>query len=37
LDGPAGGHGSLVGVLVEAASSGDTGTSCWHWRAICGR
>ena len=28
---------SLVEVLVEAASSGDTSTSCWRWRAICGR
>jgi hypothetical protein len=29
-------RGSLVEVLVEAASSGGTGTSCWSWRAICG-
>ena len=28
LDWPSGGHGSLVEVLVEPASSGDTGTSC---------
>jgi len=24
-------HGSLVEVLVEAASSGETGMSCWRW------
>jgi hypothetical protein len=31
-------HGSLATeVLVEAASSGGTITSCWSWRAICGR
>ena len=29
-------HGSLAEVLVEAASSRDTGTSCWRWRTICG-
>jgi hypothetical protein len=29
-------YGSLVEVLVEAASSGGTGTSCWSWRGICG-
>ena len=27
---------SLAEVLVEAASSGSAGTSCWRWRAICG-
>ena len=29
-------YGSLVEVLVEAASSGGTDASCWSWRAICG-
>jgi len=29
-------HGSLVEVLVETVSRGDTGASCWSWRAICG-
>jgi hypothetical protein len=28
--------GSLVEVLVEAASNGGTGTSCWSWCTICG-
>ena len=27
-------RGSLAGVLVEAASRGGTGTSCWNWRAV---
>ena len=36
LDWPGGGYRSLVEVLVEAASSGGTDTSCRRWRAICG-
>ena len=30
-------HGSLVEVLVQAAPSGYTGTSCSRWRSVCGR
>jgi hypothetical protein len=30
-------HGPLVEVLVEALSNGGMVTSCWSWRAICGR
>ena len=35
LDWSARGHGSLVQVLAEAASSGGTGASCWSWHTIC--